>query len=111
MRTPRTTATLLALLLATAAVAGVTELIDRAEALLDDYEALEVLIDGCPGGECPEAGQLVADLDALDVDLAALHSDVTACQCSNPTLDDLVAALDGLGAELRSVVGGWSDQG
>ena len=84
MRATRATVALLALLLATAAVAGVTELIDRAEALLDDYQALEVEIDDCPGGECPEAQQLVDDLDALDAELVTLHFDVTALPVQQP---------------------------
>ena len=98
-----------AALVAAGAWAGVTELVDRAEALQDDYEALEIEINACTDGLCAEAQDLIDALDALDAGLATLAADVTSCSCSNPTLDDLMADLDAISTSLRTVVDYWNE--
>lgn len=85
------------------------ELETEAEALLDDYQVLELDIDACPDGKCPEAQDLVDQLDAYGLELDQLHADrnaLTSCTCA--TLDTLLDDLDDIDAELRVITDNWS---
>lgn len=100
------------LLVATAAWAiTVAELEDVAEALLVDYEDINVEIDNCPGGTCPTAQQILSDLDDLEVERSDMHSDRdTLDPCANCTyLDGVIGDVDGEAAYALDETGGWEE--
>ena len=103
------------LLCCTAVVAlavTVAELQMRLGELADDYEAVKVLVDNCPEGECPERPQIEADFAAAEAELALVHDDrATLDPCGNcGQLDSDIAAVDSFAGGLRTIINGWDDQ-
>lgn len=107
-------AVVLCLSLATAAMAfTVAELQARADTLLDDLEVLEVQVDNCPDGDCPERQQIEDDFDVADSDRLQLNTDrATLEPCSTcSTLDATLSSIDDLADTLRGTIQGWNEQG
>jgi hypothetical protein len=103
---------LFALVIAGAALAAtLAEVTADANALLTEYEDLESRVDNCPGGTCPEAQDILDDLDVAEADRTQLHADRdTLDPCSScGSVDATISDIDDLSAELAAGTGDWNE--
>ena len=101
------------LLLAAGAALAVTEgeLLRSASDLLGRYEEFESDVSSCPGGDCPEARDLLDEYFELEQSRFDLHQQRDAlpgCGCSE--VDELLDEIDAIAEALRGTLGEFDDQ-
>ena len=108
---PMLAAALLASCAAIAMAMSIQDIQAAADALDGDADSLAALIDDCPDGTCPGAGQLAGELDSLESSHANLEVELSAlapCTGCPAAASTLAAAGDDL-IDMRTVVDGWAN--
>jgi hypothetical protein len=89
--------------------ATVEQVTADAQALQGDLDALEARVDNCPGGQCGDVCDIVADFADLESRRATLHADRATLSGSFPALDATIAAIDQLAASLGLIIEEWEE--
>ena len=87
------------------------ELLNSTASVMSSVSSLAVRVQACPGGACAESEDILADFDALDVELQELVEERATLQnCGCTLLDSMLDLLEGVMAVLGYTLGGFGDQ-
>lgn len=87
------------------------DLLEQTIDLEAEYQAIHERVLDCPNGECPEASQILEDIDVAEGERADIHAARAAlgsgCQCVS--LDEAITDLDAIADDVLSHTGGWTE--